>query len=116
MKFVGALIWALGDPDQSRSLNVFHPLSGVVSSTTRFRRVLGYFLPLAVYALLYFLTASAKVRYSEELATYTPLVIMLAGFLKLPVSSVIRDMGVRKSVLSEGCFIMFLSGVFVYFS
>jgi hypothetical protein len=110
MKFIGAFLWALGDPDKKRLWNVFHPLSGAGSCHSRARCLSGILVPTIVFFGLIGVLHYSQISYLKYFALFLNLIFLSSGFLKLSVSSVIENPKISSRIRVEGIYFMLLAG------
>lgn len=120
MKFIGALIWATGDPDKKRSLNVLHPLA--LSSELSGRKADSSYL-FTCYLAPVLLAALALVVVNQSttpnlLVAWYPIILLvissvlgLSGFSKICVSRVIVSNEHKRLVFYHGIFCLAASAL-----
>ena len=115
MRFLGALVFALGNPDKNRSWNIFHPLFGAGLQTCSCRGWLAIVAPTLFFILS---LVGLMHQYSSPLLNtfvlICNLIILICGFLKISVSSVLIDRKRSFDSLKEGVFLMLVAGAVIF--
>lgn len=112
MSFIGALLWALGDPDKNRKLNVLHPLSVTVGGLSDRLQMYRLCIIFMIFGALY-LVEQYSDYFSKSVTIICLSVLLCSGFLRVCVSAILINKNIKVRVLREGLILMVLSGLYL---